>query len=97
MASDLKLDYFTDDWSRLSLLDALHLIKRNFRPGDGIPQKLLSNPWRLEDRKSLNPILEHSMKVQMGTLPNTEFNEYILSDQVSLVVNGLILGYLSSG
>ena len=48
------------------------------------------------DHHFVNMMVEHSMMVQSGTIPNTEndFKEFILSN-ASLAVSGLLQHYLS--
>ena len=68
-------------------------------PGRGIPDKYSGPPWRLpasqEQADLVNSVLEQSMRVQAGTVPDTQsdFQHFILSN-ASLAVCGLLRHYL---
>ena len=48
-----------------------------------------------EKRNKINMMLEHSMKIQMGTIPETEFSQCILSN-ACLAVSGLLHIYFNN-
>ena len=108
IATELKLDYYTSDPKRLTLQEALFLIAAKKKlPEVAIPSALASFPWKIskngtekenlpeEKRNKINMIFEQSMKVQMGTIPETEFSQCILSN-ACLAVSGLLHVYLSN-
>jgi hypothetical protein len=108
LAHELELDYYTSDPTRLTLQEALFLIaSKKQLPDVAIPPTVNSFPWKVSDVvasqntlseekiKKINSVLEHSMKVQMGTIPDTEFSKYILSN-ACLVVSGLLHVYFNS-
>ena len=105
-AKELNLEYYTSDPKRLTLQEALYLIAPKKKLSDvAIPPLSNTFPWKLpnggEEIKSMpkekivkgNNLLEYSMKIQMGTIPNTEFNQYILAN-ACLAVSGLLYTYL---
>ena len=107
-AKELNLEYYTSDPKRLTLQEALYLIAPKKKLSDvAIPLTSNTFPWKVpnggEEIKSMskemiakvNNLLEYSMKIQMGTIPNTEFNQYILSN-ASLAVSGLLYTYLTT-
>ena len=106
LAHDLKLDYYTSDPKRLTLNEALFLVATKKQLSTvGIPQSLSTFPWRVPNRsdisqhlstdnvRKINQILEQSMKIQMGVIPGTEFDKYILSN-ACMAVSGLLHVYL---
>ena len=70
----------------LSFSEVLHLLSRQAVLGPGIPSKYDVPPWRLSasdpHSELINRILEQSMMVQAGTIPNTDsdFQQFILSN-----------------
>ena len=108
LANDLKLDYYTSDPKRLNLQEALFLVaSKKELPETAIPSALQSFPWKVPEndpkqkrisddtRVKINKILEQSMKSQMGTIPETEFSQCILSN-ACLAVCGLLHVYLKN-
>ena len=108
LALELELDYYTSDSTRLTLQEALFLIaSKKQLPDIAIPLTCNIFPWKMSDVlatnkilseekiNKINSILEHSMKVQMGTIPESEFSKYILSN-ACLVVSGLLHVYFNS-
>ena len=85
----------------LTFSEVLHLLSKRAVLGQGIPAKYNSPPWRLEDSNPLchtvNSLLETSMMVQAGHVPNTDndFQEFVLSN-ASLAVAGLLRHYLAA-
>ena len=108
LANDLKLDYYTSDPKRLNLQEALFLVASKKKlPEIAIPSALQSFPWKVPEkvpiqksisddkRTKVNKILEQSMRTQMGTIPETEFSQCILSN-ACLAVCGLLHVYLKN-
>ena len=108
LANDLKLDYYTSDPKRLNLQEALFLVASKKKlPEIAIPSALQSFPWKVPEkvpiqksisddkRMKVNKILEQSMRTQMGTIPETEFSQCILSN-ACLAVCGLLHVYLKN-
>ena len=108
LANDLKLDYYTSDPKRLTLQEALFLVaSKKDLPEIAIPSALQSFPWKVpenvakqkriseEKQMKINKVLEQSMKTQMGTIPETEFSQCILSN-ACLAVCGLLHVYLKN-
>ena len=108
LATELKLDYYTSDPKRLTLQEALFLVASKKKlPDVAIPPAFASCPWKIsenmtekqniseEKRNKINMMLEHSMKIQMGTIPETEFSQCILSN-ACLAVSGLLHIYFNN-
>ena len=108
LANELKLDYYTSDPKRLNLQEALFLVaSKKQLPEVAIPAACKSFPWKVaenavkqenfsdEKLKKINRILEQSLKTQMGTIPETEFSQCILSN-ACLAVCGLLHIYLKN-
>ena len=108
LARELKLEYYTSDPKRLTLQEALYLVAQKKQlPNTAIPTALSEFPWKIpntcditnslsdEKVKKINGVLEHSMKIQMGTIPGTEFDKHILSN-ACLAISGLLHVYFNA-
>lgn len=71
------------------------LAKDHFSMGTGIPEEFQDYPLRAPDNPRLNAILEHSMRVQMGTIPGTELFESICCGHLPIATTILMHGYLT--
>ena len=107
-AKELELDYYTSDPTRLTLQESLFLIApKRILPHVAIPSTYNKFPWKVsndsdthknlagEQIKKINSILEQSMKVQMGRIPDSEFSQYILSN-ACLAISGLLHVYFKA-
>lgn len=97
LAKELQLDYY-DKPERLKILEVLHLLLPKAVLGEGMPEKISSPPWLLGgdgDHKKTNDLLRHSLRAQMGRIPNTEFSSHVVSDD-GLAVSGLVQLYLDT-
>jgi hypothetical protein len=102
LVKELDLTYY-DNPDRFDLAEVLQLLGRaKVQFGDGIPSAEESAacqtaPWKVNPgnprRKDINDLLHHSMRVQMGTIPKTEFADFILSD-ADISTTGLMYVYL---
>jgi len=103
LIKELELDFYSENPENLTLNEALFLVSKRHDLGSGIPDKYVGAPWRIPPTPTtstpegvadkVNWLLNLSMKVQMGTIPGTEFSRNIFTTGC-LAISGFLHLYL---
>ena len=97
MIEKLGLDYYKENKENINMKDVVNVIAKHHCLGPPIPRDIAKSPWLLsvnhyKDR-TINWLLNQSMRVQSGMIKDTEFFPSIVTSD-SLLIAGFMHFYL---